>query len=182
MRTLYTPRALAVLALVTVFAVSYVNAQTPDKSMNDKTVSEGKKVSIDYSLSVAGEQIESSKGKEPLTYEHGRSQIIPGLEKELEGMEVGQSKQVTVAPAEGYGQVDNEALIEVDKEQIPPEAQQIGAAVMTTDKQGNTLRARVKEVNDDKVLLDFNHPLAGKTLDFDIKIVEVESDSAQAAE
>ena len=112
-------------------------------------------------------------GGEPLIYVQGSHAIIPGLEKAMEGMKAGENRQITVKPEEGYGKVEAEALVEVDKKQVPPDAQKGGAQLQGQNEQGQVFTARVLEVKDEKILLDFNHPLAGKTLYFDIKVLSV---------
>ena len=108
------------------------------------TVAEGNKVTIEYTLSHEGKQLESNVGNEPLSYVHGAKQIIPGLEKELNGLAVGDTKKVTVNPEEGYGMVDDEAMIEVPKANVPEEAHKVGTALMTKDPQGNVTSSNSK--------------------------------------
>ena len=117
--------------------------------------------------------MDSNVGGVPLVYVQGSHQIIPGLEKVMEGMKAGENRQITVRPEEAYGKVEAEALVEVDKKQIPPDAQKVGAQLQGQNEQGQVFTARVSEVRDETVLLDFNHPLAGKTLYFDIKVLNV---------
>ena len=138
------------------------------------SVEKGKKVSIEYTLTVDGAVADSNKGGEPLSYMHGENQIVPGLEKQLDGMNVGDSKTVTVEADQGYGELQADAIMEVPKDQVPEEAHQVGAQLMTKDSQGNVLRPTVAEVKDEVVVLDFNHPLAGKTLTFEVQIVGIE--------
>lgn len=133
----------------------------------------GKVVKIDYTLTIDGQVIDSSVGGEPLAYNHGENEIIRGLEEALEGMRIGDSKNVTIPPEKAYGLVNQEALIEVSKEEIPPEAHEVGAQLVSDDENGVTLRPVVAEVREETLILDFNHPLAGKTLVFDVKVVDV---------
>lgn len=146
------------------------------------SISTGKKISLEYTLTVDGEQLESNKEKDPLVYTHGEQQIIPGLESELNGLSIGESKQVTVKPEEGYGVINDQAYVEVKLEQIPEEARKVGANLMTKAQDGSPLRARVKELKDEIVVLDFNHPLAGKTLTFDVKVLKIEEAAEAASE
>ncbi|MEE9542693.1 MAG: FKBP-type peptidyl-prolyl cis-trans isomerase, partial [Thermodesulfobacteriota bacterium] len=108
-----------------------------------------------------------------LVLTHGSGQVISGLEKALEGMKIGEIKQVTVSPDEGYGPVNPEALQEVKKEDVPPEALKAGAGLQAKDNDGQVFDITVVEVKDETVVLDFNHPLAGKTLCFDVKILDI---------
>jgi FKBP-type peptidyl-prolyl cis-trans isomerase SlyD len=139
-----------------------------------QTITEGKSVSLEYTLTLDDKSVvESNVGKEPLTYTHGTRQIIPGLEKALEGLTVGDTKEVTVAPADGYGEKDPEALQEVQKKLVPPDALVVGSRLQGKAPDGHMVYPRVAEIKDDTVVLDFNHPLAGKTLHFDVKILDI---------
>ncbi|MCL4144865.1 UNVERIFIED_CONTAM: hypothetical protein GTU68_005837 [Idotea baltica] len=138
------------------------------------TVSAGKKISIHYVLKIEDKVVDSNVGAEPLVYTQGEKQIVPGLEKCLEGMAVGESKNVTVSPEEGYGPVEAKAIIEVPKEQIPAEAQAIGSTLQSQTPEGQVLQSTVVELKEDIIVLDFNHPLAGKTLEFEVEIAKVE--------
>jgi len=137
-------------------------------------IQNGSKVSIHYKLTVDGKQIDSSEDKQPLNYTHGEGQIIPGLEKELEGLESGDKKTVTVVPEEGYGHHNPEAVQKVPRTAFAePEKLQIGSIVR--GQAGNqTFSAVVVEISDSDVTLDTNHPLAGKTLNFDIEVISVD--------
>ena len=132
-------------------------------------------VSIHYTLTDAeGKQIDSSSGKEPLKFLAGAGNIIPGLEKELQGSEVGEHKQVTVEPAEGYGEVmpqlvqtlPTDAFTGVDEVKVGMEFQAKAA-------DGSAQYVVVKDVAEDGVTIDGNHPLAGQTLNFDVSVEEV---------
>ena len=134
----------------------------------------GSMVAFDYTLTdEKGNVIDTSKGKEPMHYVHGKGQIIPGLEKELAGMTVGSEKKVTVKPEDAYGPVNPQAFQEVPKDKIPPEALKVGAVLTATGPEGQHVPVRVHEIKENTVVMDFNHPLAGKTLQFDIKITEI---------
>ena len=143
------------------------------------TVSTGKVVSVEYTLSLNDQaSIESNVGSDPLTYTHGTHEIIPGLEKGLEGMSIGQQKRVTVPPEEGYGKVNPEGYFEVSKERIPADAQRVGAQLQGKTPDGQPIYPRVSEIKQDSVVLDLNHPLAGKTLLFDVKVVDIKQTPA----
>ena len=138
-----------------------------------ETVSKGKVISLEYTLKLDDDQVvDTNVGKEPLTYTHGANQIIPGVETAVEGMTVGQAKQVVVAPTDGYGDRDPKALQEVPKEKVPQDIQ-VGTRLRGKDASGQDVRPVVSEIKDNTVLLDFNHPLAGKTLFFDLKVVNI---------
>ena len=138
------------------------------------SVQQGVLVSIQYTLTdESGKVIESNVGKEPLSYIHGAGQIVRGLEKELAGMKVGEQKKIQVKPEEGYGLPDPNAVQEIRKDKIPGEAQQVGATLMTQAADGRSLPMRIKEIKEKTVVVDFNHPLAGKTLNFDVKVTDI---------
>ena len=140
------------------------------------TVQPGYEILFDYTLTDdSGKVVDSSKGKEPMHYVHGKGQIIPGLEKELAGMAVGAEKKVTVKPEEGYGPVDPRAFQEIPKEKLPPEALKVGTMLMAQAPSGQGVPVRVHEVKDNTVVMDFNHPLAGKTLSFEVKITDIKA-------
>src|SRR5712691_9404086 len=166
--------AVGVLAVVLAMVVPSGVSQAADPQ---PTVAEGKLVSLEYTLTLDDKSVvESNVGAKPLTYTQGSHQLIPGLEKALEGMTVGDTKQVTVAPADGYGDTDPKALQEVQKQLIPPDALKVGARLQGKTPNGRTVYPRVAEVKEDTVVLDFNHPLAGKTLHFAVKILDITED------
>ena len=165
-------RACLVAASIILLAAT---AGVTDEGGSAMSVSEGKRVSIEYTLKLPdGTQVDTNVGGKPLTYTQGGQELLPALQSALAGLRAGQSKQVTLTPEEGYGPVDAQALREVEKGLIPEEARKVGAPLMARDPSGRVLHVRVQEVKDSSVVLDLNHPLAGKTLNFDIKITAVE--------
>src|SRR5262249_17921263 len=106
----------------------------------------------------------------------GTQQIIPGLEKALTGLTVGDTKEVTVAPADGYGEKNPNAVQEVQKKLIPPDALVVGTRLQGQAPDGHMVYPQVAEIKDDTVILDFNHPLAGKTLHFDVKVLDIQQE------
>jgi FKBP-type peptidyl-prolyl cis-trans isomerase 2 len=140
-----------------------------------KRVENGSRVSVEYTLSDGkGEVIESNKGKAPMEYTQGEGQIIPGLEKELAGMAVGDEKKVNVKAEDAYGPVDPAAFREMPREKIPADGLKVGTQLMVKTAEGQSFAVRVHEVKDKTVVLDMNHPLAGKALSFEIKILSIE--------
>lgn len=129
-------------------------------------------VSLDYSLRLDnGAIIDSSAPGEPLIFLQGAGQIIPGLEQALYGMQVGDEKQVTVQPAEGYGELDPRGVQFFPIAAFPDDMQlAVGMALQAQDTSGHIHTVYVTEVNADGVTLDFNHPLAGETLHFQARI------------
>jgi FKBP-type peptidyl-prolyl cis-trans isomerase SlyD len=155
-------------------------AFTAEKSKENNVVKDGTVVSLQYTLSGEdGKTIESNKGKDPLKYTQGSHQIVPGLEKGLAGMKVGEERRVKVKPEEGYGPVDPKGFQEFPKEKIPSEGLKVGAVLMAKGPQGQQVPVRVHEIKDKTVVLDLNHPMAGKTLVFDVKVLDVQPATVQ---
>lgn len=151
------------------------------ESASPMSISDGKTVSMEYTLTLEDKKVlDTNVGGKPLNFTQGSHQIIPGLETALEGMKIGESKQVTVAPEQGYGPINPQAVQEVPIEKIPEEARKIGAQLQGKDAQGRMVNPRVAEVKEQVVMLDFNHPLAGKTLLFDVKILDIQAASTPA--
>lgn len=148
-------------------------AESP-KSDAEMTVSPGHAVSLEYTLTLDDQSVlESNVGKEPMTYTQGAHEIVPGLEMAMEGMKKGERKHVIVAPADGYGPIDPQAFREVKKALIPAAAQKVGAQLQGQSAEGPTGFPIVKEIKEETVVLDFNHPLAGKTLHFDVTVLVI---------
>jgi FKBP-type peptidyl-prolyl cis-trans isomerase SlyD len=138
------------------------------------SVRKGSLVSVEYTLYLKdGTQIETNKGKDPMIYQQGKREIIPGLERQLEGMKVGETKRIELSPEEAYGQIDPSSFFEVPKENFPVEALVPGTHLRAEDREGNVIPMRVREVMDKTVLLDLNHPLAGEALLFDVCILDI---------
>ena len=133
----------------------------------------GKNVKINYTLTVGGKVFDSSEGKAPLQYEQGKHQIIPGLEKALDGLKVGDEREIVVKPEEGYGAIDPKAFVEVPKSNMPKGDLTVGMHMRTMGEGGQPVSATISEIRKDTVLMDFNHPLAGKDLNFKVKVVEI---------
>jgi len=138
-------------------------------------VKNGMVVSIAYTLRLAtGELVDASPEDEPLEYLHGADNIVPGLEKGLEGLTIGDKRDVQVSAAEGYGDYDPEYVEEVDRADLPKDLPvTLGMTIAVTDDEGWIEEAIVREISKNKVKLDFNHPLAGQTLNFSVEIVGI---------
>lgn len=132
-------------------------------------------VEMHYTLkNEAGEVIDSSKDQDPMPFIQGHGNIIPGLEKALEGMKIGESCEVSVNPEEGYGIYHPEAIQEIPKESLQGiDNLEIGMELQSQDEQGNPFVVRVKAINENTVTVDANHPLAGETLHFNVAIENV---------
>jgi len=140
------------------------------------TVSAGEEITIEYTLKLEDQStIDSNVGNEPFKFIQGEHKIIPALETALEGLKVGDTKKVMLKPEEAYGMVDPTAYQEIDKAKIPPEAMVIGTLLEGRDPSGNPVRARVYEIKESTVILDLNHPLAGKSLTFEVKILGIQT-------
>jgi len=137
-------------------------------------IENNKVVSINYTLrNDVGEVLDSSEGREPLAYIHGMGNIIPGLESQLLGKSVGDSLKVSIPPSEAYGEYDLSQVVQVSRSQFEgaPELK-VGMRFTATSDQGYQI-VTITNINDDVVTIDGNHPLAGKTLHFDVTVVDV---------
>jgi len=132
-------------------------------------------VGLEYALHTGdGVMVDSSEPGKPLQYLHGLGQIVPGLEKALEGQEPGTESKVVVPPEDGYGPRDEQAVRVVPREAFPPDAPlEAGAEFVVVDENQNQVPLRIQKIENGTVTVDFNHPLAGKTLHFNVKVVEV---------
>lgn len=130
-------------------------------------------VGIEYRLTVAdGTEVDSTVNRGPMEYLHGHHNIIPGLEKELEGREVGDSLEVTVGPKKGYGEHDPERIVQVSRQQLGFEPE-VGAVVAAKLPDGREQHLLIAEIEGERVTLDGNHPLAGQTLRFEVSIASI---------
>ena len=142
--------------------------------MAHDTVKDGLVVSMEYKLTVEGEVLDSSDEAGPLQFLVGYGNIIPGLESEMMGMKIGDSKEVTVQPADGYGEFEDDAFMDVSRSEFPADMElEEGMELHVTDEEGNHQAAYIAEFDDKTVKLDFNHPLAGAVLEFSVKVVDL---------
>jgi FKBP-type peptidyl-prolyl cis-trans isomerase 2 len=138
------------------------------------TIDKDRVVKFHYTLKVGSEVVETTEGKEPLQYTHGQGALIPGLENALVGLKAGDEKTVIVEPKDGYGEVIKEAIKEFTKDTFPKDmTPQKGMILEFKGPNGESIPGIIEEIKDDKVMVNFNHPLAGKILEFQVKIVEV---------
>ena len=159
--------------MTAVAAVSFFMAT--EVKGEDMAIKDGSKVAFDYTLTVDGEVVDTSKGREPLEYIHGQGQIIPGLAAELEGMKAGEEKSVEIPPKEAYGEINSPACREVPKPSLPEGIEpQVGMYLQLSGPGGQAIPAKITEIKDEAIVIDLNHPLAGKTLHFDVVVVSVE--------
>jgi len=135
----------------------------------------GNTVSIHYTGRLDdGNVFDSSRERDPLKFELGSGQVIPGFEDAVLGMEVGEEVTTKIPAAEAYGPRRDDLLIEVPKTQLPEEMEPEVGDVLEANAGGQVTRVVVAEIEDDTVTVDGNHPLAGRDLTFDIELVAVE--------
>jgi peptidylprolyl isomerase len=141
------------------------------------TADTGNKVTVHYVGTFDnGEIFDSSRSRgEPITFQLGTNQVVPGFENAITGMSVGESKTVTLAPEEGYGPIMEDLHTTVPTTAFPEDSElTIGTSVHGTSSDGQEMSAIITGVESDNVTLDFNHPLAGKDLTFKIELVDLE--------
>src|SRR3972149_982719 len=137
-------------------------------------VAEGNLVNVHFTLTIGGKVVDSSRGQEPLEFQVGMHQVIPGFEKALKGMKVGEKKTFQLSPDDGYGQEDPNCIREVLRAELPSEIEiEVGMILYAHGPNGQTIPVKIKEIKKDVVFMDFNHPFAGKTLDFEVEIIEI---------
>jgi peptidylprolyl isomerase len=121
-----------------------------------------------------GTQFDSSAGREPLEFELGSGQVIPGFDKAVEGMAVGEQKKINIAADDAYGQRNEQMVQDVPRSQLPADlTPQEGMALQAQQPDGNVVNLTVTAVSEDAITVDANHPLAGKDLNFDIELVSI---------
>ena len=148
----------------------------------DSVVTNGQVVSLAYELRLEnGEVLDKREGQDPLEFVQGRGQIIPGLESALYGMHIGEEKAVVVNPAEGYGEYDEDELDVMPRKSFPDHLElSVGKGLRFRDKEtGEVYIGYVAELDEDKAVLDFNHPLAGETLHFQVRVLDVREATAE---
>jgi FKBP-type peptidyl-prolyl cis-trans isomerase SlyD len=132
-------------------------------------------VAIEYEVQTEGNVIDTNVGKEPLQFTFGTGQIIPGLESRIAHMNVGDKESVEVPAAEAYGEYNEAALQAIPKSQVPDaDGLQPGMMLRGQGEDGQQLEVMVREIRDEEVVIDFNHPLAGKDLTFAVTILSIQ--------
>lgn len=146
-------------------------------------ISKHKAVAIEYTLTNdSGEVIDTSEGQDPLSYLHGAGNLISGLEQALEGKSAGDALQVTISPEDAYGQRIDELVQIVPRDRFEgADELEVGMRFHASSDHGETL-VTITDVSDDEVTVDGNHPLAGETLHFEVKIVDVRDASEEEVE
>ena len=141
-----------------------------------ETVADGKRVSLEYTVTFEDKTVfDTNVGKEPLVYIHGSEKRVPFFSKHLTGLKVEETKQFAMPPEDVYGPDDPERIIEVPKDSIPEDRRKVGEKLEGRSPEGRPLYAEILEVKAETVVIDTNHPLAGETLFFDVKILKVET-------
>lgn len=149
-------------------------------SNGPKEVQDDVIVTLHYTVTVDGEVVDTSQNDEPIFFIQGKGQIIPGLEHALYGMKTGESKEFAVAPKDAYGEVDEDAFAEIPRSEFPPEIPiEAGVELQLSNDEGEELEAFIVSADEDTVHLNFNHPLAGKKLDFSVQVIELRQATAE---
>lgn len=135
----------------------------------------GDNVKVHYTGKLTnGEKFDSSEGREPLAFTVGAGQMIKGFDSAIPGMEIGEKKTINIAPEDAYGNVNEEAILEFPKKNIPDSLEiKEGMQLQLQNASGQPVPVVVKEIKEDSVILDANHRLAGQELVFDIELVEI---------
>ena len=139
-------------------------------------IEKGKVISVHYTGKITenGEVFDSSEGKDPITFQVGSGQIIPGFENPLIGKVVGDKVETgAINPDEAYGTIREELIVEIDKNLMPGEVQ-VGMILEATSENGQSTPVKVIEVGEEIVKIDGNHPLAGKEIEFEIEVVNIQ--------
>ena len=159
---------------VLVVLVCFMGVNCTQVMAESATIRKDSQVAFDYTLTVDGKVMDSSKNRGPLQYVQGDGKLIPGLARQLEGMKAGEEKVIEVKPEEGYGTPAPNAFKEVPLSSLPKGTKPtVGMYLQGNDPSGRTFPAKIIEVKKDTFIIDMNHPLAGKTLLFNVKIVSV---------
>ena len=136
-------------------------------------ITKGNTVDVHYTGKLTtGEVFDSSEGKEPLKFQVGSGQIIPGFEEGLMGKKVGDKVTVNIQPDNAYGQVREDLFVKVPLDKMPGEVE-VGQSLQAVGDDNRPVQVIIKEVNEDHVVIDGNHPLAGKELVFDIEVMAI---------
>jgi len=141
-------------------------------------VEKNNKVTIEYTGrfdNKDGEIFDTSEGKQPLTFISGVGMVVPGFDNAIQGMEKGEEKEVTLTPDQAYGEHKEEMKQKIPRKALPPEqVPEKGMMLGMTTPQGQQIPAKIIDVDDENITIDVNHPLAGKTLHFSIKLLDYE--------
>ncbi|NBC03793.1 MAG: peptidylprolyl isomerase [Bacteroidetes bacterium] len=136
---------------------------------------DGDTVKVHYTGTLEnGEVFDTSQEREPLEFQLGQGQLIPGFEKAVIGLSEGDSTKVDIPSDEAYGEVRDDLVINVPKDQLPDDVEpKVGMQLQVNQQNGQPIPVRITEIKDEELILDANHPLAGKNLSFEIELLEV---------
>jgi peptidylprolyl isomerase len=138
------------------------------------TAKAGDTVQIHYTGTLdSGEQFDSSAGSEPLEFIIGGSQVIPGFEKGVLGMTIGDKKTIRIPPNEAYGEYDDTLVIQMAREELPALNYELGTELVMQQPSGRNIPVIVIDTDNDNIVLDANHPLAGEALTFELELVAI---------
>ena len=135
----------------------------------------GKSVRVEFTATSGGHVVESTAGRPPLYYVHGDGRVLPGFQKKLEGHKEGDELEFELSPEEAYGPFRDEAVIEIPKSEVPQRDLKPGMILQETQPDGTVKVGRVQEIRESGIVMNFNHPMAGKTLHYKIRVVSVMS-------
>lgn len=163
------------LALVLAAAALLPAAAAPAEEPARAVVAAGRRASIAYTLRLEdGTIVESNVGEAPFVYAHGGGELLPGLERALDGMAVGESKQGTLSAAEAFGEIDAGLFVEVETARIPEEQRKVGSWLDYRDESGERQRVRIHELRGERIVVDMNHPYAGSPVRYQVEVLKIE--------
>jgi len=163
-----------VLLVLSLSVISSMGIAGENPTENTSAITDGARVKVRYTLTVDGKVIDSSTEREPFRFQLGSRQVIPGFEAAIKGMKTGEKKTFSVAPEEGYGPEDPKAIQEVPRDKLSADIKpEPGMTIYAKGTDGRSIPVRIIEVKENTVLMDFNHPLAGKTLQFEVEVLEI---------
>ena len=141
--------------------------------LGDSSMNQGDKVKVHYTGTLSdGSVFDSSEGRDPLEFIIGNGEVISGFENEIRKMKLNEEKTITIKPQDAYGEKNSQLVISVPRDKFPPKIE-VGGRLVLKSPQGQQIPAFVSEVKEDAVIIDLNHPLAGKELNFKIKVVGI---------
>jgi peptidylprolyl isomerase len=162
------------LLMVLSHYIPYVEGADQSTEQDIPVVTEGKTVMAHYTLTVEGKVLDSSKQREPLNFKVGSKQVLPGFEKAVQGMKVGEKRSFQVSPDDGYGEEDPGEIREITKDKLPPDViPEAGMTLYAKGIDGQPMPVRIVEVTNNGVILNYNHPLVGRTLNFEVEIIDI---------
>ena len=162
-------KVIVLTALVSVFGVAIQNLEAASAKKGDMVTLEYMGMLSDGTVFDA-----SSKHDKPLQFEVGGGRVIPGFDKAVTGMDLGEEKKFTIAPADAYGEANPKLIKKVSRKEIPQDRKpEVGMSLVMGTPEGRQVQALITEVTSEYIILDLNHPLAGKTLTFQIKVIKI---------